>query len=114
MIKLTITDTEVRLENRRSGRIHVIETAQEPEVFGHPRHLMRNAYLAIPLLNRGLRAVHGRSLWPLRVVATISRSAEGGLADVDFAVLRFLLRNAGAYSVKFTNEDHGSAAFWRD
>ncbi len=100
MIRVIITDTELRFESDSTGRQHAIHCAEHPAVFGHPRHLMVDFEAARPLLNAGLKAVHGGSLLPPRVEVYVERAVLGGLADVDFRAIKDFFAHSGARDVK--------------
>ncbi len=99
MIRVLFTDTELQFESKRTGKHFVIRYSEQPEVFGHPRHVMVNFERASPLLNTALKAVHGKSLLPPKVEIYVQRIFSGGLADVGHRAIKDFFIQSGALKV---------------
>jgi hypothetical protein len=103
MIKVAITEKEFRFESAKTGKQCIIRCGDHPQVFGHPRHLMVSIELARPILNGALKEAGGLnwfSLMPPIVEVRIERSVAGGLADVDYRVIKEFFTYAGARRVE--------------
>ena len=100
MIQVLITDAELRFESSKSGKRYVIQCADHPEVFGHPRHLMVDLERARPLLTAAMKEVAGFAIMPPTVEIRIERTVAGGVVDVDWEVAKHFFEYAGAKKVE--------------
>jgi hypothetical protein len=99
MIRVLFTNTEVQFESKSTGKHFAIRYSEQPEVFGHPRHLVVDFERASPLLNAALKVVHGKSLLAPKVEIRIDRIFAGGLADVDYRIIKDFFIHSGAREV---------------
>jgi len=81
----------------------IIAYREHPEIFGHPRFLMADLDKSVALVGKALKELI-RAQFTLiapKIIVSIERPLDGGVADLDKKLLEQIFVKAGARTVVF-------------